>query len=137
MKRPFLYWALTETLFLAALAVARIAYHGHIHIAGKVVIVALLAEFLIVSGACGWLAWREDYRNERVLRDIAEATEATPGLAMLGTVSGFLIALSSSQGDLQHKATGASTALAATFVGIGCWLVLKLQHRMLERHGEA
>lgn len=132
MNRPlFLRLLLLDSLFGCALAAARLSYHRHIHPAGLVAVTAVLVLFAVGAAACLWLAWRG--KDARILDDIGILSERLPGVAMLGTVSGFLIALSANTGDVQERAVGASTALAATFVGIACWLVLGLQHRMLER----
>lgn len=132
MNRPlFLRLLLVDSLFGCALAAARLSYHRHIHPAGLVAVTAVLVLFALGAVACLWLAWRGP--DARLLDDVSILSERIPGVAMLGTVSGFLIALSANTGDIQERTVGASTALAATFVGIAAWLVLGLQHRMLER----
>ena len=134
-RREFLRWLVVEVATVAGLVAARLGYHGHIHAAGLAAIAGVLTVFGFASGACGLIAWRQGAgrpADPRLLHDIDECKEACPAVAMLGTVSGFLIALSA-HGDLQQRATGAATALAATFVGIGCWLALKLQHRLVAR----
>jgi hypothetical protein len=138
--RPrFTRWLLSQTCFGGALAAAAASYHGHVHTTGVAAIAGVLTVFAAASAGCGLAAWQADNGhapNARLLRDIDECKEACPAVAMLGTVSGFLVALSA-HGDLQQRATGAATALAATFVGIACWLALKLQHRMVARDADA
>lgn len=138
MSRPlFLRWALVTALAVVALAIIRLLYHGHVHPAGTVAIVAVLAIFVAANCACGLLAWQADSGHRPTdsrLDDIAEAVEACPKVAMLGTVAGFLIALSGDAASIQQRMTGASTGLAATFVGIACMIVLGLQLRLLARH---
>ena len=137
--RTFHRILLIDSLFGCALAAARLSYHRQIHPAGLVASAAVLALFLIGTLACLSIARHPVSikfgvsQHRRLLDDIHELAERLPAVAMLGTVSGFAIALSASQDDLQQRATGASTALVATFVGIACWLVLGLQHRMLDR----
>jgi hypothetical protein len=128
---------LINSVFVCALVAARLSYHRHIHPAGLVAIAAVLVLYAAGAAACIWIAAGDgDRDDDRILEDVHELAERLPAVAMLGTVSGFLIALSSSSGDVQHRATGASTALAATFVGIAAWLVLGLQHRLLARGRE-
>lgn len=61
-----------------------------------------------------------------------------PMLGLLGTVSGFLIAFSSAsdQDQLNRLIEGASTALASTFIGILCGLVLSFERHLLIHRDE-
>src|SRR5438876_267772 len=117
----FLRWALVNSLFGCALTAVALAYHGHVHPVGKLAAGAVLMVFALGSAQCGWCAWHQDKQG---LERVALAIKASPMIAMLGTVSGFLIAFSGSVDDVQKRVLGASTGLTATFVGISCALVL-------------
>jgi hypothetical protein len=130
----FLRLLAVDSLFGCALAAAKLAYQRPIHPVGLIAIAAVL---LLYTGGAAALAVQalKPIRSRRALDDVGELCEALPAAAMLGTVGGFLIALSAASGDIQHRAAGASTALVSTFVGIAAMLVLRLQLRLLERDG--
>ena len=130
----FLKLLLLDSLFACALVAGALAYHGHVHPVAAVAVAVVLAAFAAGAGVCLWLAWTD--KRGRVLNDVGELAELLPGLALLGTTAGFLIALSGDSGDVQHRIAGAATGIVSTFVGIACWLVLSAQYRLLSRHAE-
>lgn len=136
MKSLFLRLLLIDSLFGCALAAARLSYHREIHTVGLVAVTAVLLLFAGGAAVLAFQAWKWGGKpSPRVIDDIAELCDSLPAAAMLGTVGGFLIALSASTGDIQQRAAGASTALISTFVGIAAMLVLRLQLRLLSRGG--
>lgn len=125
-RKLFLRWALVNVLFLIALIVAAISYSGPVPTAAKLVITAVFTVYVCASVFAGVLSWKEQKDRDHHL---SEAIGLCPMVAMLGTVSGFLIALSGSTTDTAHiqdKVLGASSGLLATFVGISCAIVLVL-----------
>ena len=124
----FLRWTLVNVTFLAALIVAGFTYHGDVHVAGKVSVFAVLAVYTLASAHAGVLAFR-------ALPDraghLSLAIRACPMGAMLGTITGFLIAFSGTSADVQQRVLGASTGLTATFIGVACALALMLQQHLL------
>lgn len=132
MKPLFLRLLLVDSVFGCALVGARFAYHRHIHPVGLAAIAAVLILFTAGAVVLAVQAFHGKAKKH-LLDDVAELVDALPAAAMLGTVGGFLIALSAASGDIQHRAAGAATALVSTFVGIAAMLVLRLQHRMVSR----
>lgn len=125
-KRLFLQWALINVLFLISLIVAAISYSGNIPTPARLVIAAVLVVYIAASSYAGWLSWHNKKDTENHL---SEAIALCPAVAMLGTVSGFLVALGGDNGDIndfQQKVLGASSGLLATFIGIACMVVLTL-----------
>lgn len=145
MKSLFLRVLLVNSLFGCALAAGALAYDGHVHPVALVAIAVVLVAYAAGAAACLFLAWsipppylrspRDSWG--RYLNDVSELAEALPGIALLGTAAGFLIALSGDAADIQHRISGAATGIISTFVGVACWLVLTLQHRLLVRHEAA
>lgn len=128
----FLKWAFVNAVYLVILAVAGITYKGHVHSIGLVAIAAVLALFVLVSSYAGYLCWKWDGLNPSEAKHLSLAIELAPKLAMLGTVGGFLLAFSSSAGDVQGRVLGASTGLAATFVGILTMVALEILRHVVE-----
>jgi len=152
MSRPlFLRLCLIDSLFGCALAAGAIAYRGKIHPVAVVAVAVVLAVFAAGAAVCLWLAWTRPVRDargtiwvsapasqrRRLLADVGELAEKLPGLALMGTAAGFIIALSGDTAQVQHRIAGAATGIVSTFVGVACWLVLSAQHRMLARRDEA
>lgn len=133
MKPLFLRLLLIDSLFGSALAAGAIVYRD-IHPVAIVAIAVVLLAFSSGAAACLFLAWNE--RGGRLLNDVGELAELLPGLALLGTAAGFMIALSGDSANIQHRISGAATGIASTFIGVACWIVLSAQHRMLSRHAE-
>jgi len=127
-KVLWLKWLLINALFVIALVTARLTYHGHIHVSGELAIAAVLTIYGLASGYCGKLAWNE---KDHGISHVSLAIDLCPMVAMLGTVSGFLLAFNNAAGDIQHRVVGASTGLASTFIGIACMVVLMLQRHLL------
>lgn len=125
----FLRWSLVNVAFLAALLVAGLAYGGDVHVAGKLAAAAVLCVYAAASAHAGLCAYRS--RPDRA-GHLSLAIKACPMGAMLGTVSGFLIAFSGGTEDVQQRVLGAATGLTATFVGVACALALMLQQHMLD-----
>jgi hypothetical protein len=128
-KPLFLQWLFVNAVYLIILALAWIFYNGHIQAIGLIAIGAVLALYVCASGYAGYLTWNE---NRWGIHHISLAIELAPKLAMLGTVGGFLIAFSAGAGDVQHRVLGASTGLAATFVGISTMIVLEILRHIVE-----
>jgi hypothetical protein len=132
MIRPlFLRLLLLDSLFGCALAAGGVAY-PHIHPVALVAIVVVLVAFAAGAAVLLWIAWRGEPRD-RLLGDVAELCELTPGLALLGTAAGFLIALSGDAADVQQRISGAATGIVSTIVGVASWLVLSAELRMVGR----
>jgi biopolymer transport protein ExbB/TolQ len=127
----FLKWTLVQVLFVSALGAAASCYHGHVHVAGKAAAAAVLVVYALASANAGWIAWRDPWSADD-FKHIDLAIKACPMLALLGTVSGFLIAFSGDAADVQQRVLGASTGLIATFIGISAALVLMLQRHLLD-----
>ena len=125
--RTFLQLALSDVLFLMALGTIGALYNGSIHLAGVVAIVAVLAVFGIAACNALRIAWRGAGDTSHLNLAVA----VCPMIAMLGTVSGFLIAFSGGSGDVQERVLGASTGLASTFVGVACSILLMGQEHLL------
>ena len=136
MSRPlFLRLLLIDSLFGCALVAGAIAYHGKIHPIAVVAVAVVLVAYAAGAAVCLWLAWNGN--RKRLLNDVGELAERLPGLALMGTAAGFIIALSGDTAQVQHRIAGAATGIVSTFVGVACWLVLSAQHRMLARRDEA
>lgn len=147
MKPLFLRLLLVDSLFGCALAAGAVAYNGGIHPVAAVAVGVVLAAFAAGAGLCLWLAWTQPVRDakgtvwvaasrsqrKRLLDDVAHLAESLPGLALMGTAAGFLIALVGDTAQVQHRIAGAATGIVSTFIGVACWLVLSAQHRMLAR----
>jgi len=125
----FLKWLLINVVYLLALVTGMVMYNGKVEIPGKLAIGLVLVVYGLASLHAGWLAWKEDKSG---IHHTSFAIELAPKIAMLGTVGGFLIAFSAASGDLQQRAIGASTGLAATFVGISVMVVLEIIRHVLE-----
>lgn len=125
----FLKWFLVNTIYVSCLIAAKVNYHGHIQAIGLVAIGAVLAIYTCASAYAGWLCWCEDKRGTH---HVSLAIELSPKLAMLGTVGGFLIAFGAGAGDIQQRVLGASTGLAATFIGISAMVVLEVIRHLVE-----
>ena len=135
MTRPlFLRLLLIDTLFGCALAAGAIAYRGSVHPVAAVAVGVVLAAFTAGAGLCLWLALNG--QNGRLLNDVGHLAELLPGLALMGTAAGFLIALSGDPSQVQHRIAGAATGIVSTFIGVAAWLVLSAQHRLLARRDE-
>jgi hypothetical protein len=133
-RKLFLRWALINVLFVASLVTADISYSGSIPTPAKLAIGAVFSVFAVASAYAGKLAWDEQ-KDEK--HHLSEAIGLCPMVAMLGTVAGFLMALSSDSSDVtnfQQKVAGASSGLLATFVGISCAVVLVLLQLPLKDH---
>lgn len=128
-RTRFVKWALINAVYAIVMVGAGLSYHGQVHSIGLAAIGAVLALFAVTSGYAGWLLWHEKTNDARHL---SLAIELAPKLAMLGTVGGFLIAFSASAGDVQHRVLGASTGLAATFVGIATMIALEVVRHVVE-----
>ena len=148
MIRPlFLRLLLLDSLFGCALAAGAIAYHGRIHPVTVVVVAVVLAAFAAGSAVCLWLAWTKPVKDargtvwvaapwsqrRRLLADVAFVAGRLPGIAIIGTGLGFLIALSGDVGQVQQRVAGASSGILATVIGVACWLCLEWQHHWLTR----
>jgi hypothetical protein len=133
MKLParslFLKWALVNAIYAVTMIAAALSYHGHVGSIGLIAIAAVFGLFVITSAYAGWIAWREDMQHTH---HVSLAIELAPKLAMLGTVGGFLIAFSSGASDIQNRVLGASTGLAATFVGIFTMVALEIIRHLIE-----
>ena len=132
MRRAFLKWALVNVLFLSALVLAAFSYDGHIHAVGKLAVAAVFAIYLISSAHAGYEAWHFAGSGIAATHHLDLSIRACPMLAMLGTVGGFLVAFGGGLEDVQGRVLGASTGLAATFVGVSCALVLMVHRHLLE-----
>lgn len=139
-RKLFLRWALVNVLFLVGLITAALSYNGNVPTPAKLAIGAVLLVFASGSAYAGRLSWNEKLDTEN---NISEAAGLCPMVAILGTVTGFLIALSgpstgSSKEDvvvnIQGKVLGASSGLLATFVGISCAIVLIVLRLPLREH---
>jgi hypothetical protein len=129
-RTPFVKWALVNAVFAIVMIGAALSYHGKISGIGLAAIGAVLVLFVATSSYAGYLAWQGSVRDSH--RQLSLAIELAPKLAMLGTVGGFLTAFSSSVGDVQHRVLGASTGLAATFVGIATMITLEILRHVIE-----
>lgn len=136
MNRPlFLKLLLVDSLFGCALAAAALAY-PELHPIATVAIAAVLVAFSAGAAICAFEAWRFPVVSRRRLNDVSQLAELLPGLALMGTAAGFMLALSGDTAGVQHRISGAATGIASTFVGVACWLVLSAQHRMIVREEE-
>jgi hypothetical protein len=123
---------LVDSLYGSALAGGALAY-PHVHPVALVAIGFVLFAFAVGAAVCAYEAWRFPAVSKRRLDDVAELAERLPGLALLGTAAGFLLALSGDSADVQQRISGAATGIVSTLVGVACWLVLSAQHRMIVR----
>jgi hypothetical protein len=128
----FLRWAIVNALYLVGLGAARVSYHGHVKAIAWASIGAVLATYAAASAVGGYVAWHDRLLDRRLLRHLSLAIELAPKLAMIGTVGGFLIAFSKGASDVQGRVLGASTGLAATFIGISAMVVLEVIRHLLE-----
>ena len=134
----FLRWALLQSLVFVGFVTLLLLYQGHLHDAGKVMVGMVLLVYVAASAYCGRLAWLggrgplRAYPSPRQLAHVSLSITVCPMLALIGTVSGFLIAFSGGVEDVQSRVLGASTGLAATFVGIACAVLLMVQRHALE-----
>jgi hypothetical protein len=147
----FLRWLLTNTLTAVGFTAAGILWAGRVDAlgVGAKVSAGILVVFVVMSAYCGRLMWQADRhsRKPRELLHDAEHVEFSVSLlqilGLLGTVTGFLIAMVEGftnlggsgsdeiRGVLQAVADGSSTALVATLVGILCSVILGVQHHLL------
>lgn len=132
-RTRFVKWALVNAVYFIVMVGAGLSYHGKVHGIGLAAIGAVLALFVIMSGYAGWLLWNEHPSEpNKETKHLSLAIELAPKLAMLGTVGGFLIAFSASAGNVQQRVLGASTGLAATFVGIATMIALEVVRHVVE-----
>lgn len=133
-RTRFVKWALVNVIYAVTLLSARLLYHGHVQSIGLVAVSAVLALFVCASGYAGWKIWKlgQFPLHDGESKHISLAIELAPKLAMLGTVGGFLIAFSAASGDVQQRVLGASTGLAATFVGIFTMIALEIIRHIAE-----
>ena len=134
MRSLFLRLLLVDSLFGCALAAGALAYSGRVHPVAAVAVAVVLVAFAAGAGLCLWLAWNGT--TGRLLNDVGHLAELLPGLALMGTAAGFLIALSGDPAQVQHRIAGAATGIVSTFIGVACWLCLSAQYRLLARHDE-
>lgn len=130
----FLKWLFVTVAYFVILATAKLLYNGHVHSIGLVAIVSVLALYVGVNIQLGQLLWRyDDIFSEKTsqVRHIWFAINTFPKLGMMGTVGGFLIAFSAGASDVQHRVLGASTGLAATFIGISAMVALEITAHIL------
>jgi hypothetical protein len=125
---------LANSLFLLALVVARLVYHGQVHPVVYLAVALVLAVY--AEGAAHALRLARtlptaDLSWRRELDQLDRLAARCPKVAMAGTVTGFLIAFSGSTDDVAQRVRGASTGLSATLVGIAAMLLLELQHDWL------
>lgn len=120
----FVRWVAFNALFIGGLITAALAYHGHVHAVVYVAVGAVLAIYLGGALYTGKHAWEGQVTHRHANR-IDRIAGYCPKVAMLGTVTGFLIAFSSSTGDYRTRILGAATALIATWVGIACMIALE------------
>ena len=90
--------------------------------AALVAIAAVLFFYALGTGACLLISYTG--RHVGWLDDVDWVSERLPGVAMLGTVAGFMA---------QRHNDARLTVLISTFVGIACWQALGLQHRLVSR----
>lgn len=128
-RKLFLRWALVNAVYLAVLVAGRLSFHGHIPAVGLVAIGAVLLTYVLASAWAGWLCWQEDKRG---VHHVSLAIELAPKLAMLGTISGFLLAFGAQTGDVATRVLGASSALSATWVGVSSMIVLEVIRHIVE-----
>lgn len=122
--RLFMRLLLIDSLFGCALAAGALALHQTVPVAALVAITAVLALFAAGAAACAYMAWTG---TGRWLDDVDWLSERLPGVAMLGTVAGFMA---------QRHDDSRLTVLISTFVGIACWQALGLQHRLVSREAD-
>lgn len=132
-KSLFLQWALINVLFVVGLIVAGIAYVGRVHVPviAYLAIGVVLVTYCIASVQIGRETWAEHRRWFVKTPFVSEAIRLLPIMAMVGTVGGFLIALTGDPNDVTHRITGAATSLSATMVGLISIILLKLQSYIL------
>lgn len=124
----FLRLALLNTLVGIAVIAGLITFSGNVHPAGKIMGASVLCVYAAASAYCGRCAWS----GGGDMRHVDLAIRLCPMLALLGTTAGFLIAFSGGVEDVQERVLGASTGLAATFIGISASILLMLQRHMLD-----
>ena len=130
-KSLFLKWALINVLFVIGVIVAAVTYNGHIPALADLAIGIVLLTYGIATALLGIELWGASHRYHVRVPFVGEAIRLLPMMAMLGTVSGFLVALGGSTADVQHRVSGASTSLSATFIGIAATILLKIQQYLL------
>lgn len=131
MKPLFLRLLLVDSLFGCFLALCAISLHHALPLPALVSIAttlvlyaagaAAIARETLRVGSWGWEP------SLRILSDVDWLAERLPGVAMLGTIAGFLA---------DEHSTTVLTVLTSTFVGVACWQALGLQHRMVSREIE-
>lgn len=97
--------------------------------------IVIIAVWLAVSGAVGWFTWRKQEKPEFLWF----CTESCMTVGMIGTVTGFILMLSTSLATLDpndvenmrsaiaNMAVGMSTALLTTLSGLMATLMLRIQ----------
>lgn len=97
--------------------------------------IVIIAVWLAVSGAVGWFTWRKQEKPEFLWF----CTESCMTVGMIGTVTGFILMLSTSLATLDpndvenmrsaiaNMAVGMSTALLTTLAGLMATLMLRIQ----------
>ena len=97
--------------------------------------IVIIAVWLAVSGAVGWFTWRKEEKPEFLWF----CTESCMTVGMMGTVTGFILMLSTSLATLDpndvenmrsaiaNMAVGMSTALLTTLAGLMATLMLRIQ----------
>jgi hypothetical protein len=97
--------------------------------------IVIIAVWLAVSGAVGWFTWRKEEKPEFLWF----CTESCMTVGMIGTVTGFILMLSTSLATLDpndvenmrsaiaNMAVGMSTALLTTLAGLMATLMLRIQ----------
>lgn len=97
--------------------------------------IVIIAVWLAVSGAVGWFTWLKQEKPEFLWF----CTESCMTVGMIGTVTGFILMLSTSLATLDpndvenmrsaiaNMAVGMSTALLTTLSGLMATLMLRIQ----------
>ena len=97
--------------------------------------IVIIAVWRAVSGAVGWFTWRKQEKPEFLWF----CTESCMTVGMIGTVTGFILMLSTSLATLDpndvenmrsaiaNMAVGMSTALLTTLSGLMATLMLRIQ----------
>lgn len=123
--------AVVQALSLTAFIALALSFGPRVHLVAWLDIAVVLVLYAAASLRASVVAVRGGS-----LRALDEAISLAPMLAMLGTIAGFVIAFGASADDVQGRVLGASTGLAATFVGVACAALLRIQRYVIERDAD-
>lgn len=139
-KKPlFLKWLLLQAVAILSIAAIGAAYGGRIHGISLAAIPIILATFtwatFLGGRACWWLGKNKDRTALREAQYLNFWGWVCQIEGILCTIFGFWVILTQgtdTEALGERIQNGGSVALAGTFVGVFCSMILAMEERMIE-----